>query len=258
MARVFLSYRRNETQDLVYRLRDHLLPHCDDVFVDVHSIPPGENFRAVLEAAVTASDVVLAVLGQTWISGGTSGTSIKDPADYVRVELETAKKNDVVVIPLLVHGAAMPTVDSLPASLAFLPALQAIEIGSPAAFDHHVDLIIARINEVGDVYIRRTIKGHAQRTSGLGKLKVKMVTKDGALITSQDGRGFQVHPDHREYVGDWQAADEYAVVLAIANLSRGALAVATEILTLDAREFDTDDPAVFEKISRLQREPRES
>ena len=258
MARVFISYRRAESQDLVYRLRDHLLPRCDEVFVDVHSISPGENFPEVLESAVKSSDVVLAVVGTTWLPGSTPGAGLLEPTDYVRVELETAIQHDVVIIPLLVHGASIPTVESLPESLSSLPGLQALEIGPAREFVDTVDRIIARINEVADVHIRRRVEQHDQRTAGLGDLAVKMVTEDGALLTSYDHRSFQVLPEYRSTVAAWDSAEEYAVVLGVANISRQQIVLATEILSLDAREFDTNDPEIFEKLSRFQDRPRGS
>lgn len=254
MAQIFISYRRAESQDFVYRLRDHLLPHCEEVFVDVHSIPPGENFRKVLEEAVKSSDLVLAVIGKTWSTGGQASAGVTDPQDYVRAELEAALENNVVILPILVQGASMPTSESLPESLGSLPELHALEVGLPPGFERDVDRIIARINEVADVYIRRTVRRHKQLTSGAGPISVKMVTKDGALITSNDGRGFSVLPEYRHIVAEWEASEEYVVVLGLVNASQGELAIVRETLTLDATQFDTDDPDFNDKLEEIRGE----
>jgi hypothetical protein len=224
------------------------------VFLDVHSIPPGANFREVLDEAVRKSDVVLAMIGKTWCDGGIGTGGVNDPEDYVRAELEAALQHEVAIIPVLVHEASMPKVASLPNSLRPLPGLQALEVGGPGNFQRHVDRIVARMNEVADVYVRRTVRRHRQLISGLGSLPVKMVTKNGALITSEDGRGFSVFEGYRDTVADWDASEDYYVVLGLVNSSRGELAVVAETLTLDATQFDTEDPAILDKIEKFRRD----
>jgi hypothetical protein len=58
MSRIFINYRRQDSEGYVGRLYDHLVQHFDagDVFMDVDDIPPGADFVQVLEDAVfTAS-----------------------------------------------------------------------------------------------------------------------------------------------------------------------------------------------------------
>ncbi len=257
MARVFISYRRCESRDLVYRLRDHLLPHCDQVFVDEYSIPLGTDFSLVLDAAVKRSDVLLAVIDRRWIEGGDSGLGLQDPNDYVRIELETALSADITIIPLLAHGASLPTSENMPSSLCAINHLQAVDVGPAAEFSVFVELLVNRMKEVANIYIRRTTESHAMRTAGLGPIDIRMVTKDGTLVTSEEGRSFEVYQEHCSYVSEWKATDDYATVLAIANLSRNQLALATEILTVDASKLQAGHSKSIESISRYQRLARD-
>jgi hypothetical protein len=65
MTRIFISYRRLDSEGYVGRLYDHLTQHFDrhDIFMDVDAIRPGEDFVTVLENAVQACDVLIAVIG---------------------------------------------------------------------------------------------------------------------------------------------------------------------------------------------------
>ena len=65
-TRVFLNYRREDTSDYAERLAQALTEQfgATNVFRDVASIQPGENFPAAIERAVVSSDVVLALIGK--------------------------------------------------------------------------------------------------------------------------------------------------------------------------------------------------
>jgi len=120
MPKVFVSYRRHESQDVTGRICDRLqqaLPKTD-IFRDVDSIPMGQDFRKVLESAVSGCDVVLVVIGPTWTSAAVEGRRrLEDPNDYVRIEVETALKRAIPVVPLLVANAGMPKENELPETL---------------------------------------------------------------------------------------------------------------------------------------------
>lgn len=137
-GRIFISYRREETAYpagwLFDRLADHFGLH--QVFKDIDSIQPGDDFVETITAAVGSCDVLLALIGNQWLtmvdSGGTRRLDL--PTDFVRVEIEAALSRNVRVIPVLVSGAAMPRPDELPASLAPLVRRQALEL-SPSRFE---------------------------------------------------------------------------------------------------------------------------
>ncbi len=68
MPRIFLSYRRQDSIGVAGRIYDRLRAHFgnDAVFMDIDSIPFGEDFREHIDAAVSQCDVVLAVIGSKW------------------------------------------------------------------------------------------------------------------------------------------------------------------------------------------------
>lgn len=64
MPKIFISYRRADSQTITDRLHDHMVTHFDDqsVFQDVDSIPFGIDFPEYLSAEVDKCDVVLVVI----------------------------------------------------------------------------------------------------------------------------------------------------------------------------------------------------
>jgi hypothetical protein len=121
---VFISYRRQDTAAAAEHLHASLGQYLgpERIFRDVATIEPGENFPDVIEQAIRASSVVLALIGPRWLEivGPKGRPRLEDPKDYVRLELESALHNKVTVIPVLVDGATMPTGGKLPAALANL------------------------------------------------------------------------------------------------------------------------------------------
>ena len=71
---------------------------------------PGVDFVERITTAVGSCRVLLVVIGPQWATSRTTAASrIADPADFVRLEVETAlRRADVTVIPVLVEGARMP------------------------------------------------------------------------------------------------------------------------------------------------------
>jgi hypothetical protein len=136
-GRIFISYRREETAYpagwLYERLSDR---YGGQVFKDVDSIQLGDDFVEAITRAVGSCDVLLALVGDQWltITDARGLRRLDDPDDFVRVEIEAALTRNVRVIPILVDGARMPRADELPASLARLVRRQALEL-SPSRFD---------------------------------------------------------------------------------------------------------------------------
>ena len=138
-GRVFISYRRQETAWPARQLYDVLVAElgADRVFKDVDNIEPGDDFVERIQSAVGSCQVLLALIGPQWleITDATGARRLDDPADFVRLEVETAlSRADVRVIPILVDNAKMPTPQELPKGLAALTRRQAVEI-NPVNFD---------------------------------------------------------------------------------------------------------------------------
>ena len=143
--RIFISYRREDAAYPAGWLFDRLENHFGrgQVFKDVDSIQPGDDFVAEITAAVGSCAVLLAVIGPRWlaVSGEEGRRRLDDPDDFVRLEIEAAFTRDVRVIPILVDRARMPRIAELPASLAQLARRQAVEL-SPNQFGSDTDRLL--------------------------------------------------------------------------------------------------------------------
>jgi hypothetical protein len=127
--RVFLSYRREDTERYGPRLYDSLIEHfgADRVVTDFDAISPGEDFSQAFGRNFAPGDVLIVLIGRRWLTAADNG--LDKPDDLVRVAIETALRKDVHVIPTLVHGAVMPSSDALPESLRALTRRNAAVLG---------------------------------------------------------------------------------------------------------------------------------
>lgn len=139
---VFISYRREDSAGFAGRIYDRLTRRLDakNIFLDVDSIQPGLDFFDVLSAKLRVCDALIAIIGKNWNSSADKDNRrrLDNPDDFVRIEIETALKRGIRVIPVLVDGATMPRREDLPDSLQKLRRRQAIEI-SHNRFDSDVE-----------------------------------------------------------------------------------------------------------------------
>ena len=129
--KVFISYRRDDAAGFSHAIHDRLVEHLpkDQVFMDVLGIEPGADFVKKLESTVDKCDVLLALIGKRWAGEDRAGESrIHDPQDWVRVEIGTAIRRGVKVIPVLLDGVKMPAVESLPEDLRPLARMNAVDV----------------------------------------------------------------------------------------------------------------------------------
>jgi TIR domain len=128
---VFVSYRREGGSDAAGRLADRLVDRFGEerVFIDVDAIEPGMDYVEAITRAVTACDVLVAVIGPGWLTAADKrGRRLDDPNDWVRVEIGTALARGVRVIPVLVGSVDMPTREELPKDLAGLARRNALRV----------------------------------------------------------------------------------------------------------------------------------
>ena len=132
-GQIFISYRRDDSAGWSGRLSDRLKNHfpSNQIFMDVDTIDPGVDFVEAVEEVVSACDVLIAVIGSRWLtSSDRTGKRRLDIAeDLVRLEIATALKRGIRVVPVLVEGATMPEVGELPDDLKALVRRNALEIG---------------------------------------------------------------------------------------------------------------------------------
>src|SRR5262245_33391637 len=139
MPQIFLSYRRSDSAYAADTLSDKLQEHFGEsaVFFDVDTIPLGVDFREHIANAVGKCDVLLAIIGDQWVRAvdKQGNRRLDDPSDFVRIEIESALKRNIPVIPVLVEQVEMPSADDLPPSLQNIVFRNAIELS--AGRDRH-------------------------------------------------------------------------------------------------------------------------
>ncbi len=119
--RAFISYRRADTQPTSGRLYDALRARytADCLYKDVADLPLGGDARAEITEAISESVAMVVVIGPGWLKPSNGGPPrLHHANDFVRLEVERALKARLLVIPVLVDCAVMPTVDELPVELA--------------------------------------------------------------------------------------------------------------------------------------------
>lgn len=151
---IFISYRRDDTQDIARQLFDRLrsIFKIDEVFLDKSSIGYGENFSKRIFEAIDECEIVLVIIGMNWlhITDSKGNRRLNNPKDYVRQEIEYSLKNEKKVIPVLVRRADMPSEDELPDSIIRdIVKLNAFNIvDKDKYFESEVDDLISTIKDL--------------------------------------------------------------------------------------------------------------
>src|SRR4051812_25088131 len=130
MPLIFISYRRTDAAGHAGRLYDRLVDRFGQtsVFKDLDSMEPGADFVEVIQETIARCDALIAVIGRDWIAGEPGGGRLKDPQDWVRIEIASALKRGIRVIPVLVERAAMPSGEDLPEDLQAFARRHAVEL----------------------------------------------------------------------------------------------------------------------------------
>jgi formylglycine-generating enzyme required for sulfatase activity len=147
--KVFISYRRADSRyqaRMIYATFCQIMPR-ENVFMDVDSIPPGANFRKMLNDWVNECDVLLALIGPGWIDATDPKTGrrrLENPNDFVRIEIGEALARHIPVVPVLIDDTPMPDVELLPKDLKELVDRQA-EFVEYRTFDVDVERLIKKL-----------------------------------------------------------------------------------------------------------------
>ena len=131
--RVFISYRRDDSEHAVARLAAELHKSFEEsqVFYDLDSIEAGADYPNVLERGLQECAAVLVVIGPNWLSAidkqGRRRLELND--GWVRQEIATCLSDqDVRVLPILLGNIEMPRAEDLPKSLCALSRRQALNL----------------------------------------------------------------------------------------------------------------------------------
>jgi TIR domain len=102
MPRIFISYRRQDSQSAAGRLADNLKDHFGtaQIFRDIETIEPGSDFTESLIAALNSCAVLIAIIGPRWLSATDKKGQrrLDDPKDLTRQEIEIALSRNIRVM----------------------------------------------------------------------------------------------------------------------------------------------------------------
>lgn len=143
MAAIFLSYRRTDSPQAC-RVYDWLTRRfgSDAVFMDVADIPFATSFTDYITRSIAESSILVALIGDRWQE------KITREDDPVRMEIETAIRSNVPVLPVLIGASQMPSEEALPASISSITYQNASIVGISRDFDTHMQALVPKIEAI--------------------------------------------------------------------------------------------------------------
>ena len=142
MSKIFISYRRQDLRPVATLIYDPLAKHFEAkfgagaVFMDVHGIPLGVNFRSYLNEQVAGAELLLALIADRWLTAvdEDGARRIDSPNDFVRIEIEAALKRGIPVVPVYVDDAKFLREADLPDGLKDLAWMNGFQLRTDARY----------------------------------------------------------------------------------------------------------------------------
>ncbi len=158
------------------------------MFKDVDTIDLGADFAEAIEGAVRSCDVMVVLIGRTWLAAADAGgrRRLDDPHDFVRIEIETALAAEIPVVPTTVQGASIPSAAELPPSLAPLAQRQGIELRD-AAWRDDIERLARRLAPPEAVEPARRVS--RRRLAVLASALAAVVAIVVAVLATRGGGG---------------------------------------------------------------------
>jgi hypothetical protein len=149
--RLFICYRREDTQDAAGRLHDRLVAAfgCERVFMDIDSVPLGIDFVDHVTEQIGRCSAVIVMIGKQWrtIKDEKRRRRLDNDGDLVRAEIRAAMQRKIPVIPVTVQNAVMPQADDLPDDIRLLARRNGIEL-SATRWATDVERLIKELDRV--------------------------------------------------------------------------------------------------------------
>jgi len=157
---IFVSYRRADSAGHAGRLVDQLKSRfSDQVFFDVDSIKPGADFHEVIEDTFSKCGAAVVLIGKRWLERDQAMPPFGDSKDVITQEIRIAMESKLPIVPVLIDGASMPTESMLPAPLASLSRLNAIDLRH-TSFERDLQAVSEHLGEIlGAAKVTRLEKG---------------------------------------------------------------------------------------------------
>lgn len=116
--RIFIAYRRDDSQGFAGRIYDRLAGHFgpESVFRDINDIEPGRAWEEAIDEALGSCNVFVLLVGQRWVDATDDEGKLRlhDPEDRHRREIETAINRRLRMFVALMEYAPMPDEKQLP------------------------------------------------------------------------------------------------------------------------------------------------
>src|SRR5271156_588127 len=152
MPKIAISYRRADSEAMTGRIFDRLIAHYgkDAIFRDIDDLPICTDFRVHINQTLLKTHILLAIVGPQWLGMASDGSAdrIQEESDPVRVEVETALRRRVPLIPILIGATKMPNSDQLPPSLKDFAFRNAVKVDTGQDFDYHMDRLIRSMDAI--------------------------------------------------------------------------------------------------------------
>jgi WD domain, G-beta repeat/TIR domain len=183
MPKITISYRRADSEAITGRIFDRLIAHFgkETIFRDIEDIPPGIDFRHHINETLLKTNILLAIIGPRWLGAARGSLErIHEESDPVRVEVETALRRRVPIIPVLIGKTRMPSSDQLPPSLKDFAFRNAVNVDTGRDFDHHMDRLIRSM----DAILRQAPKSPPSRETAIPASPPKTGTAERAAAAA--------------------------------------------------------------------------
>ena len=146
---IYISYRPSDSRETTHRIYDRLVDRFGRkaVFRDIEGIALGVPFPQLLRDTLTRTGTVLVIMGPTWLSvkDRDGNERLEDADDVVRMEVETALRLGVPIIPIATPNASLPTCSELPEAIADLAQRNGLAIRLEPDFQRDLDHLVAKL-----------------------------------------------------------------------------------------------------------------
>jgi hypothetical protein len=188
--KIFLSYRRADTQAIAERVYERLSEYfgASNIFLDRPDIEPGQRWRDELATQIGAADTVLAFIGPGWLEALQARAGLDD---VLRFELASALAQNKHIIPVLVSATPMPDIALLPPELRGLGQFQALVIAQD--IDHTIRALLRRLKPSWGLAVAWAFANQLGWLVGLLVLILALMAF-GFIGTDHPGRGAALPP----------------------------------------------------------------
>lgn len=171
MIRLFISYRRNDSEHAAQRVRACMQAKfgADAVFID-RDIPPGTDWAQYLHQRLESSSDVIVLVGDAFLRElrRRGSAAEADEQDWLKTEIETALKLGKTIYPVIIGRIDMPDKNDMPVPIRDFANAQAVFAREPA-FDAAM-AVLGKAIAARHSWIEPPPSGTAPATGALGQV----------------------------------------------------------------------------------------